>query len=32
MRNALATDASQANKDAREKAFADMLLQLKELQ
>ncbi len=32
MRNALSPDASQANKEAREKAFADMLLKLQELQ
>jgi hypothetical protein len=32
MRNALNPDASQANKEAREKAFADMLLKLQELQ
>lgn len=31
MRNALAPDASQANKDAREKAFWDMLLKLQDL-
>ena len=31
MRNALAADATQANKDARERAFANMLIKLQEL-